>query len=180
MANQGAWSIRVRMPGWVLGWLCSGLLITTLQAQDLTGVKCIVDGTRSCQTAWSQKYLQGDLYFSSGDALVSFRQRIEEDPADHLSLRIRAHHQLLLTGQYVQRYCPITLRTPSPQFTARVGGLQIAFADAQARDQVLSEPRLVDKARRVFHPEVFATAFVPLPAVQMAAGEANPVRADFD
>ena len=164
----------------MLGWFCAALCTIAAEGQDLTGIKCIVDGTRTCQPEWSQKYLDGDLYFCSGDAAKSFRQQMEASPSSQQALKIRAHHQLLLTGQYVQRVCPVTFRPVHSGVSARIGGLEIAFADQASRDQVLEEPRLADKARRILNPKVFAVAFAPVSGPQVAARPAESSVQDFE
>lgn len=126
-----------------------------LCSQDLTGIKCVVDGDKNAHPDFTAKSHDGTIYFCCPKCAERFK-------ADHESFATRANHQLVLTGQYEQSACPISQNETHPDFATAVGGTQIKFCCAKCLGKVEAAASLAEKAQMVFGEQVFEKAFVPV------------------
>ena len=143
------------LPFLVLAFVLAG----ELSGQELTDVKCLISGkTASAKVA--TKYRDADLYFSS----PAFVEAYKKDPAAYST---KANHQLALTGQYVQKSCPITGKPISSKIKSTVGAVEVAFADEAAKKKVDSARKLQDKVALIFADKPFEKAFAKKPALDL-------------
>lgn len=133
----------------------------------LRGVKCIMDGVRSCNTQYWQEYQQGRVFFSSQENADRFRQAINDPVFDPpASLLMRANHQLALTGQVKQIACPVTGEALDYRHKLHLAGVAIYFSDPQSRESIETLEGMIPRVERVFHPNVFDQSFTPAQAEQ--------------
>jgi hypothetical protein len=140
-------------------------------AQQLPGVKCIVDGQRQCKTKHAVPLGGGEVFFSSQSAakrftdLVLGQQTAKANPQRDAWV-LRANHQLALTGQYRQCRCVITgdaigesEQVLNESVSTAVAGLRIYFKDAAAKEKLLAKKSLIDRVKIVFASNQFAKNF---------------------
>lgn len=74
-------------------------------------------------------------------------------------LAMKANHQLVLTGQYVQSVCPITGRDISEDKTVEIGGVTVGLCCAGCLKKVDKQEGLAAKAQLVFADKPFEKGF---------------------
>lgn len=136
----------------VLGLMAIGCLFVAGN-DDLTGIKCVVNGEAGAKKEAAAKYLDGEVYFCCGGCKSKFEAAPEK-------YTVKANHQLALTGQYVQKKCPISGGELSEGVTAKVGGMEVGFCCNNCQGKVESAEDLAAKADLVFTKEAFAKGFV--------------------
>lgn len=141
---------------------CTVMVSTPTNGQTYPGVKCPVNGRLQCQVRHAVKWREGQVYFSSRAAVDDFRSR--NSPADvHKYLKpaliLKANHQLVLTGQYTQRRCPITGNFTSDEFQIRIAGVKIYLHDAIAKKRLQEIESTLGRAKLVFADSTFAKTF---------------------
>ena len=107
---------KIFMP--VLLVLCM-LVVGTLYALDLEGVKCPVSGQPANEEA-SLSFKEGTIYFCCDGCPDAFA-------GDTAKFEAKAHHQLVQTGQFIQKGCPKTGRAVNPDTTIDVAGVDVDF-----------------------------------------------------
>lgn len=125
---------------------------TTVQAQEIAGVKCVVDGDRNAQKQFKANHAGGEVYFCCKHCAESFN-------ADRSPFLTRANHQLVVTQQYSQSACPIAGQSFDTTNTTKVGGVEVAFCCAACKSKIDSAVDLQSKAELVFGPKSFGRGF---------------------
>ncbi len=123
--------------------------------QELTDVKCIVSGEAAIADS-AVDYRGGKVYLCCNHCVATFKEKTKD-------YATKANHQLLLTGQFVQRACPLTGGTASKDIKSTVGGVEVAFADAASKAKLEAIPKLEDKVAMIFADEAFEKAFALKP-----------------
>jgi len=131
---------------------CFGLMLTTGGDDDLSGIKCIVNGDHAATKDASAKHMDGEVYFCCEDCVKMF----EEDSS---KFEVKANHQMVLTGQYVQKGCPFSGNAPNEKFVTEVGGAEVGFCCSGCQSKVESEADVAAKANLVFTKAAFAKGF---------------------
>ncbi len=126
---------------------------TDTLSQDLSGIKCIVNGDKNATPDASVRYREGLVYVCCEQCAEKFR-------AKPTAFATKANHQLVLTGQYRQAKCPISGSQVDSLYTANVGGTKIAFCCPSCLRKVSDVPEMADRAEKVFGNEAFDEAFV--------------------
>lgn len=142
----------------------SGFFESWSMAQEMAGVKCVVDGDRNADEQFKVEHADGEIYFCCKGCSATF----EANAADY---HTRANHQLVVTGQYQQTACPVAGEDFDLAQTAKVGGVEVAFCCASCKSMIDSAADLPAKAELVFGTVAFKRAFsksavpvtVPLP-----------------
>ena len=80
---------------------------TLAVGQDLVGVKCVVSGDEQAVADASVDYKEGKVYFCCEDCQAKFQEAMKQNENPYA---VKANHQLVLSGQYVQKHCPIFRR----------------------------------------------------------------------
>ena len=120
------------------------MLSATLFAADkLDGIKCPVSG-KAVKEDKTVDYKGGKVYFCCENCPKAF------DAAKH---GVKANHQLVATGQFTQKACPLSGQKVNAEKTAKVGGVEVAFccekcqgAVNKAEDDKQTELVFADKA----------------------------------
>jgi hypothetical protein len=133
--------------------------------QTYPGVKCIVNGNSQCKVRHAAKWHDGQVYFATRSAADDFRSRHDAASSQKRikplkpSLILKANHQLVLTGQYSQRRCPISGKSISDQFQIRVAGLKIYLHDSISKSRLQAVDSTLGRAKLVFADSTFTNAF---------------------
>jgi YHS domain-containing protein len=121
-------------------------------AQDLSGIKCVVNGDRNASSSAAVDYRDSSVY----TCCPTCAAKLKSDPA---SFATRANHQLVLTGQFKQTACPISGSGIDPDVTANVGGTKVLFCCGKCLKKVTDTPEMSDRAELVFGDEAFERSF---------------------
>ena len=132
------------------------LVPTNGQDVDLTGIKCIVRGSKAAKESFSSDYKGGKVYFCCNGCKQAFEKDQKKEKSE---TSVLANHQLVLTGQYVQKGCPFSGSPTSDEQTAKVGGVDVAFCCEHCKGKVEAKESLADKAALVFSDKAFKTGF---------------------
>ena len=127
-------------------------LIAPASAQDLTGIKCPVMGSRGASAKHSVDYLDGKIYLCCPRCLQKF-----SDANDKYSTK--ANHQLVVTGQYVQTRCPSGANIENSNHKLKVAGVEVVFCDEEEMKKVADAANDELKIRQVFASTAFEKAF---------------------
>lgn len=142
-----------RLTGMIVACAVTFAMIAATDAQDLSGIKCVVNGDQNASPDASIEYQGGRVYVCCKECVKQF----EKDPQKFAA---RANHQLVLTGQYRQSKCPINDTDFDPEVTANVGGTSIAFCCRGCLKKVNDTEDLADRAELVFGSKAFKKSFV--------------------
>ncbi len=131
--------------------------LTVSQAQELTGVKCVVNGKKSATAGAKAEYKGGSVYFCCDHCAAEFLedQKLKEK-AVHT---IKANHQLVLTRQFVQKGCPMSGSPVEENLVAEVGGTKVGFCCEGCMNKVKNAGNLEARAKLVFAESAFQKAF---------------------
>ena len=130
---------------------CCGLLLA-VGDDDLTGIKCVVQGDKNASKEFSADYHDGEVYFCCNGCKKKFE-------ADASAYEVKANHQLVLTGQYVQKACPFSGNEVNAELTTEVGGTKVGFCCEGCLTKVADAEDVAAKATLVFSDKAFAKGF---------------------
>ena len=133
-------------------FLLAGFFASESAAQEMAGVKCVVDGDRNANEQFKVAFGDGEVYFCCKQCANTFAANSED-------FQTRANHQLVVMGQYKQVACPIAGEDFNPEQTAKVGGVEVAFCCENCKKKVVEAKDLAGKAELVFGPAAFKRAF---------------------
>ncbi|MCH2210713.1 MAG: hypothetical protein MK110_05390 [Fuerstiella sp.] len=111
--------------------------------------KCPISGGKAKESQ-AADFKGGKVYFCCGKCKAAF----EKDSSKHTA---KAHAQLVATGQYEQKKCPLSggpLKT-----TSTVGGVEVKFCCGNCKKKV-DEAEGADKFALVFSDRAFKKGFV--------------------
>ena len=138
-------------PALLLVFVCVASLNPAI-AQEIAGVKCIVEGDRNAKEQFKAEYAGGEVYFCCPACAASFAK-------NNTAYQTQANHQLVLTKQFVQKACPIKGEAFDDTQTTKVGGVEVAFCCSGCKSQVDAAVDLPAKAELVFGKVAFERAF---------------------
>jgi hypothetical protein len=131
------------------GLLAVTMVVATAFAEDkLEGVKCILSG-KPVKADKTVDYKEGKVYFCCENCPGAF------DAAKHGS---KANHQLVLTGQYEQKACPLSGKELNPDTTVKVNGVDVKFCCEKCQGAV-SKAEGDKQGEMVFSDKAFDKAF---------------------
>ncbi|MCH2202575.1 MAG: hypothetical protein MK102_11440 [Fuerstiella sp.] len=129
------------------------MMFAATQAEDAASkkfsAKCPISGGKA-KEAQSADFKGGKVYFCCGKCKAAF----EKDSTKHTA---KAHAQLVATGQYEQKKCPLTggpMKT-----TTTVGGLEVKLCCGGCKKKV-EKAEGADQLALVFSDSAFKKAFV--------------------
>ncbi len=122
------------------------------ETDPLAGVKCIVAGDNAASTEFAVDYLEGKAYFCCDKCKKSFEKNHEE-------FLVKANHQLVVTGQYVQKACPITGNEGINSAKVSVGGVEVGVCCDRCQGSLEAASDLASKAKIVFGKSAFKKGF---------------------
>lgn len=156
---------RTENPCWtgmIVACAVTFAVVAASDAQDLSGIKCVVNGDQSASVDASIEYQGGRVYVCCKECVKQFEK-------DSKKFAARANHQLVLTGQYRQSKCPINDTDFDPEVTANVGGTSIAFCCQGCLKKVNDTQDMAERAELVFGSKVFKKSFVKIETDAKAA-----------
>jgi YHS domain-containing protein len=130
---------------------CCGLMLTS-GVDDLTGIKCVVQGDKNASKEFSAKFQDGEVYFCCNNC----KKKFEADPSAY---EVKANHQLVLTGQYTQKACPFSGNPVNEEMKTEVGGVEVGFCCEGCLKKVADAEDVAAKATLVFSEKPFAKGF---------------------
>lgn len=130
---------------------CCGLMLASGD-DDLVGIKCVVQGDKNASKEFSAKYQDGEVFFCCN----SCKKKFEADPSAY---EVKANHQLVLTGQYVQNSCPFSGHPVNKEMTTEVGGVKVGFCCEDCLKKVADAEDVAAKATLVFSKQPFEKGF---------------------
>lgn len=136
----------------VCAWLPAGLA-----AQDLAGVKCIVDPANDARAEMNIDYRGGQIFFCCRTCIGKF----QENPDPWL---IRAHYQLVATGQFVQTACPLTGQGVADDISVKVGHVSVGLCCDDCRVTLQKADEIPDQLAMAFGLKSFSRGFRLKPA----------------
>ncbi len=138
-----------------------GALVAALtfapQPDDLTGIKCVVKGKRAAVASTAVQYKDGKVYLCCGSCAEAFKKDVEL--ADKAKFTVKANHQLVLTGQYVQKGCPFSGGAVDENLSSTVGGVEVGFCCADCQAKIDGLETIEEKVALLFSDSSFNKAF---------------------
>lgn len=110
---------------WFVGMFAVALVacVTMINAEDkadsLSGVTCPVSGKKINPEATAD-YKDGKVYFCCPGCPGAFA-------GNTTKFATKANHQLVATGQYVEKACPLAGKKLNPETAVDVGGVEVSF-----------------------------------------------------
>lgn len=134
---------------------CCLAFVPTLAQEDddpLAGVKCIVIGKRGANVEKYAEHLGCKVYFCCDGCVTKFNESKDK-------FTTKANHQLVLTGQFVQKHCPFSGGEINADHKAQVAGTEIGFCCGKCKAKVQETEDLAAKAELVFSASAFEKGF---------------------
>lgn len=132
-----------------------GSLSQHVFAQEIDGVKCIVDGDKNANREIFSKHLEGNVHFCCSGCKAKY----DAKPDDYA---LKGNHQITLDGQYVQTACPLGGGGFDPDITVLVGGVKIGVC-CEGCQATLAAMDTEGRIKKVFDPATFTTHFQKKP-----------------
>jgi YHS domain-containing protein len=120
---------------------------------ELANVRCIIESRPAVAENWVG-YLEGKAFFCCGKCKAAF----EKKKHDERTIR-SANEQLWLTGQYVQRACPITGREDIADHYFEIAGRRIGLCCDECVQRLESIDNDDERSKLIFGESVFKKAF---------------------
>lgn len=139
----------------LLAVMAVGLLAFVGGADDpvkLDGVKCVMMSTKAAKAEKSVDYRGAKVYLCCDGCIKKFK-------ADDAKTATMANHQLALTGQFVQKACPISGGATKADQSADVGGVTVNFCCGNCKGKVEKAADVAEKAKLCFTNEAFEKGF---------------------
>ncbi|MGI9518611.1 MAG: hypothetical protein ACR2NP_16260 [Pirellulaceae bacterium] len=130
-------------------------------AQDLEGVKCLVDPAADAVADFSSVYMEATVYFCCGDCKTEF----EGNPDAWVAA---ANYQLAATGQFVQKACPFSGGPLAEDTSSEVGGMTVGFCCANCKANVDGAADQAARQAMLFNAEAFEKGFKRASEVDLA------------
>jgi YHS domain-containing protein len=125
-----------------------------LHAADLAAAKCPVSGEAVSKDA-SIDYKGGKLYFCCNDCAATFASAKDKEKAKYAP---KANLQLVVTGQAVQKGCPLSGNKTDASTAIDVGGAKVAFCCNGCKGAV-AKLTPAQQIKKIFADEVFDKNF---------------------
>ena len=125
--------------------------------EDLTGIKCVVEGDRAAVASAAVDYKDGKVYLCCDHCADAFKK--DAKLAKDAKFTVKANHQLVLTGQYVQKGCPFSDDAIDEKLTSTVAGVEIGFSCADCQNKIEGLKTIEEKVALLFSDSSFNKAF---------------------
>ena len=120
---------------------------------NLKGIKCVVMGKRDAKAGKSVTLKDGTkLYMCCGNCVKAFEKKPEK-------YTVKANHQRVATGQYVQKACPFSGGKLNDAATCKVGGVELKMCCNGCAGKVNKTESEEAKAELVFNTKAFKKGF---------------------
>ncbi len=120
--------------------------------QDLTDIKCVVNPGAAAKAETAVEFGGGKVYFCCKNCAAKFSAKPED-------FAVMANHQLVATGQFSQKACPITGRPVGEGIASDVGGVSVGLCCNNCKGKVDGAADVAAKATITFSPAAFAKGF---------------------
>ena len=124
---------------------------------DLTGIKCVVEGDRAAVESVAVDHKDGKVYLCCNHCADAFKKDVQL--AEEAKFTTKANHQLVLTGQYVQKGCPFSGDAVDENFSLTVGAVKIGFCCADCQKKIDGLKTIEEKVELLFSDSAFNKAF---------------------
>jgi len=124
---------------------------------DLTGIKCVVEGDRAAVANKAVAYKDGKVYLCCDHCADAFKK--DATLAKEAKFSVKANHQLVLTGQYVQKGCPFSDDAIDENLTSTVAGIEIGFSCPDCQSKIDGLKTVEEKVALLFSEAAFSKAF---------------------
>lgn len=141
------------------GFLVSGQQEAKQESKEevnLKGIKCIMMPKRDVSAKQMVETKEGKVYLCCGRCKAGFETAYKKDPSKFAA---KANHQMVATGQYVQKGCPFSGGEVSDEHVATVGGVEVKFCCGGCAGKVNGAEDDAKKAEMVFTAKAFKTGF---------------------
>ncbi len=118
---------------------------------DLSEVSCPISGGPVSQDHYAE-FMDGKVYFCCGGCAKSFAK----DSSQHANA---ARHQLVATGQYVQKGCPFSGNAVIDEAVAQVGNVAVGFCCTGCSGKVAQTSEIKDQLEMVFSEDAFGKGY---------------------
>ena len=125
-----------------------------LRADDLAAARCPISGEAVSKDA-SIDYKGAKLYFCCSDCASTFSSAKDKEKAKYAA---KANLQLVVTGQAVQKGCPLSGGKTNPDTAIDIGGAKVAFCCNGCKGTV-AKMKLGEQIKKVFSDEPFDKNF---------------------
>lgn len=132
-------------------------ILANAQDVDLTGIKCVINGKKAAKADAFVDYQKSRVYFCCQNCVAAFKKDVELK--EDAKFTTKANHQLVLTGQFVQKGCPISGGAFKEEATTQVGGTKVGFCCEHCQQKVDDAKDLAAKAELVFSKAAFTKGF---------------------
>ena len=122
------------------------------QSMDLAKVKCLMMPKRSVKAEHAVDYLGGKVFFCCKGCKSKFAK-------DQSKYEVLANQQLVSTGQFVQKACPISGSDVDSEYCVEINGNKICFCCDRCEGQVKKAADSTAQAEIVFSADRFKKGF---------------------
>ena len=120
------------------------------------GVKCIFMAKKDVNAEQFVETEAGKVYVCCGGCKSKLAEALEEDKN---AFATKINHQMVATGQYVQKACPFSGGDVNEEHMVKVGGVEVKFCCGGCAGKVSGEEDLAKQAEMVFNAETFKKGF---------------------
>lgn len=131
---------------------CLMTLPAVTSAQDMEGIKCLINPSAAAKAETAVEYNGGKVYFCCGNCAKKFS-------ADPEKFTAAANHQLFATEQVKQKACPISGRPVADGVAAKVGGSEVGLCCKNCLAKVDGAEDMAAKQAIVFSADAFKKGF---------------------
>lgn len=136
------------------------------QGQDLKDVKCLVNPKAAAKAGMSAKHLDGDVYFCCNGCKSKYEANPEKFAA-------AANYQLVSSGQYQQKACPISGGAVSKGQSIKVNGVQVDFCCGNCKAKAAAAKDATGQIDLLFAKTAFNKGFEPAKAEDIDLSKAR-------
>ena len=119
---------------------------------SLDGVKCMMMSSKNVKKEMAADYLGGKVYFCCKGCVRKFNK-------DNSKFATKANHQLVKTGQFVQKGCPISGGKVDGSKKVKVNGVDVSVCCGNCKSKIEGAPNADAKADLVFSDKAFKKGF---------------------
>lgn len=134
--------------------LTLALLPATVMAQDLSGVKCIINPKADVKDSTGVEFNGGTVYFCCGNCAGKFSDKPDNFAAP-------ANYQMVTSGQFKQTACPLTGRPVNNDLSAQVGQVKVGLCCNGCKKKMDEATDLAARTAIAFGTDAFGQGFAP-------------------
>ncbi len=136
----------------VLAVALLAFMASSVTADELEGVKCVVNPKADAKENASADYMDAMVYFCCNNCAGKFK----EDPDKFAET---ANFQLVATEQFKQKACPLTGRPVNAEQTSEIGDVEVGFCCGNCKGRVDKAEDDAARIKMVFAKAAFKKGF---------------------